>query len=220
MATKLFLVLILAYCANKGLCFECNECFGDDDECNNSTAKNQTCEEWQDKCFSMRVIKDGRKTRVYGCASQKDCDAGEAACRKTEAGRTTCESACCAGERCNMPPVKDDRLMCYTCHSASSMDDCTQKSIPMPCEHGETKCGQFTAELMNGDHKIMVYRKGCRSEDACDKNKDLFGQGCGSDGSECDFSCCSEDLCNSGFYSTASSIMLIASTVFSFISFL
>lgn len=70
----------------------------------------------------------------------------------------------------------------------------------MICEYGENKCGQFMVELMNGDYKIMVYRKGCCSEDVCDKNKDLFGQGCGLDGSECDFSCCLEDLCNFGFY--------------------
>lgn len=111
----------------------------------------------------------------------------------------------------------DPKLLCYTCQSASSMDDCTQNSKAMTCQHGEDRCVKFSAELMAGDHKIMVYRKGCRAQAACDKTKDPFGQECGTDGNECDFKCCEGDLCNTGISSTVSFFVLIASTILSLV---
>ena len=94
------------------------------------------------------------------------------------------------------------------------MDYCVQNSVAETCQNGETKCGKFTTELMIGEKKVMVYRKGCRTEDACkNKDKDVFGQACKNEGSSCEFECCGEDLCNAGAFSAVSVISLFACAV-------
>lgn len=218
METKALFVLMLAYSANTAFsAFQCYKCFGNSDVCNNNTLEPVECLPGQDKCLSMKVERDGKETRLHGCATQNDCDTSEKSCASAASGRTNCETECCATDNCNMAPYKDSKLRCYTCQSASSMDDCRQNSKAMTCQHGEDRCAKFSAEVMAGDHKIMVYRKGCRAQAACDKSKDLFGQGCGTDGSECDFKCCEGDLCNTGLSSTVSFFMLIASTILSLV---
>lgn len=217
METKALFVLMLAYCANTAFSIRCYKCFGNSDVCNNNTLESIGCLDGQYKCLSMKVERDGKETRLHGCATQNDCDTSEKSCASAASGRTNCETECCTTNNCNMAPYKDSKLRCYTCQSASSMDDCRQNSKAMTCQHGEDRCAKFSAEVMAGDHKIMVYRKGCRAQAACDKTKDLFGQGCGTDGSECDFKCCEGDLCNTGLSSTVSFFMLIASTILSLV---
>lgn len=98
------------------------------------------------------------------------------------------------------------------------MDHCVQNSEAMDCTKGETRCAKFKTELTSGDQKIMVYRKGCRAEGACEKTKDLFGQACSSSGSTCDMNCCQGDLCNAGSFSFVSAILLFACTILAFLN--
>ena len=97
------------------------------------------------------------------------------------------------------------------------MSDCIQNSKAVTCLSTETKCAKFTAELMMGDKKLMVYRKGCRAADACEKKaNDLFMQACGSDDT-CDNQCCENNLCNAGSFSNVSVMSLLACALLAFV---
>lgn len=56
----------------------------------------------------MILKKDGKESRVYGCATQNDCDAAMKACTAAEKNnvRTKCTAKCCAEDNCNNPPNK------------------------------------------------------------------------------------------------------------------
>ncbi|KAJ7394133.1 hypothetical protein OS493_003811 [Desmophyllum pertusum] len=166
-----FTVLVLVYCANLGLALKCHQCSGSINECNNVTAKPQDCAAGLDRCSIVEIDKDGKQSVILGCANINDCNTAVESCNDTEKNnvRTTCKPACCTGEMCNTAPAKETNLRCYECQSAMSMSDCIQNSKATTCLSTETKCAKFTAELMMGDKKLMVYRKGCRAADACEK---------------------------------------------------
>lgn len=84
------------------------------------------------------------------------------------------------------------------------MEHCIQNSKAVTCSSDENVCAKFTSELTMGEKKLMVYRKGCRVKDSCEKrDKDLFLQACG-DGDKCENLCCDKDLCNAGSFSAVS----------------
>ena len=103
------------------------------------------------------------------------------------------------------------------CQSEKSMADCIQNSWVGPCSNNETQCSSFTTELMMGGVKVMVYRKGCRTEQSCKKENDLFGQACGSDDT-CNFMCCDTDMCNAGSFSAVSVMTLFACALLAFLN--
>ena len=86
--------------------FQCYKCFGNSDVCNNNTLEPIECLAGQDKCLSMKVERDGKETRLHGCATQNDCDTSVKSCESAASGRTNCETECCATSNCNMPPCK------------------------------------------------------------------------------------------------------------------
>ena len=88
--------------------FECRQCFGDEDACNNETATFQVCSDGQNRCSGMTVQKDGKETRLYGCATQNDCDSGDVSCKAVPGDnvRGICKTKCCNSTLCNSPPVK------------------------------------------------------------------------------------------------------------------
>lgn len=93
------------------------------------------------------------------------------------------------------------------------MEHCIQNSQAVTCKTSkETQCAKFTSELVMGDKKVMVYRKGCREKDACEKDKDFFMQECGNDDT-CTNLCCGKDLCNAGSFFTISLAILLASVL-------
>ena len=94
------------------------------------------------------------------------------------------------------------------------MEHCIQNSKAVTCKSSEEdRCAKFTSELVMGDKKVMVYRKGCRAEKACDKpNNDFFMQECGSDDS-CNNLCCEDDLCNVGSFLTISVAIFLANVL-------
>lgn len=87
---------------------ECRQCWGDADECNNKTAKIQVCSDGQNRCSNMTVKKDGKETRLYGCATENDCSTGDETCKTVKDGnaRSSCDFKCCATALCNNPPVE------------------------------------------------------------------------------------------------------------------
>jgi len=90
------------------------------------------------------------------------------------------------------------------------MDHCIQNSAAVTCSSSqEDRCAKFTSELLMGDQKVMVYRKGCRVAAACEKDKDLFMQQCGTD-ETCENLCCENDLCNAGSFFTISVAIMFA----------
>lgn len=93
-----------------------------------------------------------------------------------------------------------------------SMEHCIQNSKAVTCSSGEDRCAKFTSELVMEDQKLMVYRKGCRTEATCKKDKDFFLQECGDDDT-CDNLCCSNDLCNAGSFSTVSVTFMFISVL-------
>lgn len=104
-------------------------------------------------------------------------------------------------------------LQCYECQSAESMDHCIQNSKAVTCSSSEEdRCAKFTSELVMGDKKFMVYRKGCREAAACQKGKDFFMQECGDDDT-CENLCCEKDLCNAGSFFTISFAIMYASVL-------
>lgn len=99
------------------------------------------------------------------------------------------------------------------------MDHCIQNSHAVTCKSSEEeRCAKFTSELLMGDKKVMVYRKGCRATAACEKDKDFFMQQCGSDDT-CQNLCCKNDLCNAGSLFTVS-VAIIFASVFTAIFFM
>ena len=104
-------------------------------------------------------------------------------------------------------------LQCYECESAESMDHCIQNTKTMTCSSSEeNRCAKFTSELVMGDKKFMVYRKGCRVAAACDKGNDFFMQACGDDDT-CENLCCEGDLCNAGSFFAISVAIMFASVL-------
>ena len=91
------------------------------------------------------------------------------------------------------------------------MEHCIQNSKAVTCgDSEEDRCAKFTSELLMGDKKVMVYRKGCRVASACEKDKDFFMQQCGSDDT-CENLCCENDLCNAcSFLTTSVAIMFVS----------
>jgi len=82
------------------------------------------------------------------------------------------------------------------------MEHCIQNSEAVTCKSNEEdRCAKFTSELLMGDKKVMVYRKGCRVASACEKARDPFMQQCGTDDT-CENLCCENDLCNSASFFT------------------
>ena len=110
-------------------------------------------------------------------------------------------------------------LRCFECQSAESMDHCIQNSKAVTCTNSEEdRCAKFTSELVMGDKKLMVYRKGCRVAATCAKDKDFFMQECGDDDT-CENLCCENNLCNAASFSTISVSIMFAS-VFTAICFI
>lgn len=127
----------------------------------------------------------------------------------------------CYGLKFRRNVMKDDlsicfavnNLRCFECQSAESMEHCIQNSQAVTCKTSkETRCAKFTSELVMGDKEVMVYRKGCREEEACKKDKDFFMQECGNDDT-CTNLCCGKDLCNAGSFFTISLAILLASVL-------
>jgi len=209
----LLTVVMLAYCAKLGVSLQCYQCFGSADECNSETAKNITCLDGQDRCTSVITTKDGETSVTLGCGDENGCTSAENTCVAAEKNfmRTTCEAKCCQSDTCNTPPQKVNNLRCFECQSAQSMEHCIQNSKAMTCESSvENRCAKFTSELVMGDKKLMVYRKGCREEARCDKGKDFFMQECGDDDT-CENLCCKDNLCNAGSSFTISVAIMFAS---------
>lgn len=93
------------------------------------------------------------------------------------------------------------------------MEHCIQNSKAVTCLSGEDMCAKFTSELVLGDKKINVYRKGCRVADACkEKDKDFFMQECGDDDT-CENLCCENNLCNAGSFSAVSVTLMFISAL-------
>ena len=92
------------------------------------------------------------------------------------------------------------------------MEHCIQNSKAVICGSSEDRCAKFTSELVMGEQKLMVYRKGCRVADACKKDKDFFMQECGSDDT-CENLCCENDLCNTCSFSAVSFALMFVSAL-------
>lgn len=208
----LLTVVMLAYCAKLGVSLQCYKCFGSADECNRETAKKTTCLDGQDRCTSVITTKDGKTSVTFGCGDENGCVSAENTCEAAEKNvRTTCEAKCCQSDTCNTPPKKVNNLRCFECQSAQSMEHCIQNSKDVTCKSSdENRCAKFTSELVMGDQKLMVYRKGCRKEANCDKGKDFFMQECGDDDT-CENLCCKDNLCNAGSSFTISVAIMFAS---------
>lgn len=93
------------------------------------------------------------------------------------------------------------------------MEHCIQNSKAVTCSSDEDVCAKFTSELVMGDKKLMVHRKGCRVKDTCEKqDKDFFLQACGGDDT-CENLCCGTDLCNAGSFSAVSVTVMFVSAL-------
>lgn len=97
------------------------------------------------------------------------------------------------------------------------MEHCIQNSKAVTCSSSEDNCAKFSSELVMGDKKIKVYRKGCRVAAACKKDKDFFMQECGDDDT-CDNLCCENDLCNTGSFSSVSITLMFISALMAVVS--
>ena len=88
-----------------GFSLQCYKCFGNSDVCNNSTLELMDCLVGQDMCLTMKAERDGKETRLHGCATRDDCTSHKS-CTSTVPGQINCQDECCATDKCNAAPYK------------------------------------------------------------------------------------------------------------------
>ncbi|KAL9982979.1 hypothetical protein ACROYT_G005095 [Oculina patagonica] len=82
-----------------------------------------------------------------------------------------------------------DGLLCHSCSSPLSMDDCTEHQKELQCPQVANRCGTMIAH--KGD--IYAYIKACATENIC---SNYCKEGVDIKGRQCELSCCEGSLCN------------------------
>lgn len=103
------------------------------------------------------------------------------------------------------------------CYECASMEEC-EAAKPKICPNDDDRCYKVSTEVTHKDAnvKLTTYSKGCTSKSQCDnKNAHFFHQTCAADdGSDCDMTCCEEDMCNAGSNFAVSAFALLACALF------
>ncbi|XP_015758459.1 PREDICTED: CD59 glycoprotein-like isoform X1 [Acropora digitifera] len=82
-------------------------------------------------------------------------------------------------------------LKCYFCVSSSSWDDC--KTQEVTCPSSANRCAKIYTKVKQDGNTYTNYAKSCLPESSCkDYKSGPLCQG----KEECQFDCCSGDLCN------------------------
>ena len=94
------------------------------------------------------------------------------------------------------------------------MRDCTENSVPTVCALGE-RCFAVVSEKTKKETDMMIktYVKGCYTMEQCQQtDKNIFIKDCSGE-DNCKISCCDDDLCNAGSFSTVGGLTLIVCVV-------
>ena len=99
------------------------------------------------------------------------------------------------------------------CYDCTSMKEC-ETAPPKACLNVDDYCYKITTKATQKDSNVMVssYSKGCATKNQCDnKEKNVHYQTCAKDSSsECEMTCCKDNMCNTGSDFVVSAFTLLA----------
>lgn len=105
----------------------------------------------------------------------------------------------CSGRNQWSPSPTPRPLQCYHCISSKSWDDCDDVREVLSCSDDEEQsCAKLGLHGERSGETIQGYFRGCFDTSLCEDDNDCKFE---SDDesltiTKCDFSCCTEDLCN------------------------
>lgn len=98
------------------------------------------------------------------------------------------------------------------CYQCTSMKEC-EMAKPQTCPNEDDQCYKISTDVTHKDSDVQLktYSKGCATKSQCkDKDAHVFYQTCSEADSNCDMSCCEEDMCNAGSNFVISTFALLA----------
>lgn len=215
---KFALVLGLAFFCSLwtgGLLLKCSSCVSTvsyEDCQNNLTVINCSTNQ---KCFQVEARSvNGSDVEVLvqkGCLNEEDCAAyrqgDNSYCNGKRSDNYTvdCKGECCSnGDECNKESLlnPDLPLMCSSCSSSVSYEDCQKKLTVVNCTDPNEVCYQADTKYEREGEVTITIKKGCLKKDFCNayskgdigecKTKEAQGYSV-----DCNAKCCSDgNKCN------------------------